>query len=132
MPFWNKELETMPTEDLRKMQMSLLKRELRTMYDSSKFVHDRLKAANLLPEDVDSLEKLKLIEPMRKTDLRDTYPDGLFVRPYDDLVRIHDDLVRIHVSSGTTGVDFISAGALTHSVKSSDISMDIKLPGGEK
>ena len=96
MNFWNKELETMPADDLRKMQMTLLRRELRTMYDSSKFIHDRMKAANLLPEDVDSLEKLKLIEPMRKTDLRDTYPDGLFVRPYDELVRIH-------VSSGTTG-----------------------------
>lgn len=96
MNFWNKELETMPTEDLRKMQMTLLRKELRTMYDSSKFIHDRMKSVNLLPEDVDSVEKLALIPPMRKTDLRDTYPDGLFVRPYDDLVRIH-------VSSGTTG-----------------------------
>ena len=41
MNFWNKELETMPTEDLRKMQMTLLRKELRTMYDSSKFIHDR-------------------------------------------------------------------------------------------
>lgn len=30
-------------------------------------------------------------------------------------------------SAAKTGVDFISAGALTHSVKSSDISMDIVL-----
>ena len=35
-------------------------------------------------------------------------------------------------SAAKTGVDFISSGALTHSVKSSDISMDIQLPGGEK
>ena len=35
-------------------------------------------------------------------------------------------------SAARTGVDFISAGALTHSVKSCDISMDIQLPGGEK
>ena len=35
-------------------------------------------------------------------------------------------------SAAKTGVDFISAGALTHSVKSSDISMDIQLPGGKK
>ena len=31
-------------------------------------------------------------------------------------------------SAAATGVDFISAGALTHSVKSSDISMDVVLP----
>jgi nicotinate-nucleotide pyrophosphorylase (carboxylating) len=35
-------------------------------------------------------------------------------------------------SAAKTGVDFISAGALTHSVKSSDISMDIQLSGGKK
>ena len=35
-------------------------------------------------------------------------------------------------SAAKTGVDFISSGALTHSVKSSDISMDIQLPGGKK
>ena len=35
-------------------------------------------------------------------------------------------------SAAKTGVDFIYAGALTHSVKSSDISMDIQLPGGVK
>ncbi len=33
---------------------------------------------------------------MKKTDLRDNYPDGLFVVPYDQIVRVH-------VSSGTTG-----------------------------
>ena len=32
-------------------------------------------------------------------------------------------------SAAATGVDFISSGALTHSVKSCDISMDILLPG---
>ena len=31
-------------------------------------------------------------------------------------------------SLSETGVDFISSGALTHSVKSSDISMDIRIP----
>ena len=36
-------------------------------------------------------------------------------------------LDRIPSLSGT-GVDFISSGALTHSVKSSDISMDIRIP----
>ena len=32
-------------------------------------------------------------------------------------------------SIGKIGVDFVSAGALTHSVKSSDISLDIRLEG---
>ncbi len=35
-------------------------------------------------------------------------------------------------SVAATGVDFISVGALTHSVKSADISMDIQMPGDAK
>ena len=95
MPFWNEEIETMPREDLRKMQLSLLRRELRKMYDSSKFIHDRMRAANLVPEDTD-FDSFRRLPYMVKDDLRETYPDGLFVVPYDDLVRMH-------VSSGTTG-----------------------------
>ena len=35
MTFRNEELETMPAEDLKKMQFELLRKEIRTMYDSS-------------------------------------------------------------------------------------------------
>ena len=37
MTFRNEELETMPAEDLKKMQFELLRKEIRTMYDSSGF-----------------------------------------------------------------------------------------------
>lgn len=96
MAFWNKEIETMPRAELEKLQLSLLKKEVRTMYDSSKFFHDRMKAAGVLPDDVTDLETFRKVPFMKKTDFRDNYPDGLFVRPYEEFVRIH-------VSSGTTG-----------------------------
>ncbi|MFA6952664.1 MAG: phenylacetate--CoA ligase, partial [Candidatus Methanomethylophilaceae archaeon] len=96
MAFRNKEIETMPREDLQKLQLSLLKKEVRTMYDSSKFFHDKMKEAGLTPEDIDSFEAFRKVPMMKKTDLRDNYPDKLFVKPYEDLVRVH-------VSSGTTG-----------------------------
>lgn len=96
MAYWNKELETKPKEELQEMQLSLLRKELRIMYDSSEFIRDRMKAVNLLPEDIDSFEAFRKMPFMYKTDLRDNYPDRLFVRSYQDLVRVH-------VSSGTTG-----------------------------
>ncbi len=96
MAYWNKELETKPKEELQKMQLGLLRNELRTMYDSSKFIHDKMKSVGLLPEDIDSFEKFRKVPFMKKTDLRDNYPDNLFVKPYNELVRLH-------VSSGTTG-----------------------------
>ncbi|MDN5357730.1 MAG: phenylacetate--CoA ligase family protein [Candidatus Methanomethylophilaceae archaeon] len=96
MAYWNKELETKPKEELQKMQLGLLRNELRTMYDSSKFIHDKMKSVGLLPEDIDSFERFRKVPFMKKTDLRDNYPDNLFVKPYHELVRLH-------VSSGTTG-----------------------------
>jgi len=96
MAFWNKELETMPRTEIEKMQLSLLKKQVRIMYDSSKFFHDRLRSAGMSPDDVTDLKSFHKIPFMLKTDFRDNYPDGLFVKPYEELVRMH-------VSSGTTG-----------------------------
>ncbi|MCL2295725.1 MAG: phenylacetate--CoA ligase [Methanomassiliicoccaceae archaeon] len=96
MAFWNKEIETMPRAELEKLQLSLLKKNVRTMYDSSKFIHDRMKAAGVSPADVTDLKTFRKIPFMLKTDFRDNYPDKLFVKPYEELERLH-------VSSGTTG-----------------------------
>ncbi|MDR0508888.1 MAG: phenylacetate--CoA ligase [Candidatus Methanoplasma sp.] len=96
MAFWNKEIETMPRAELEKLQLSLLKKNVRTMYDSSKFIHDRMKSVGISPADVTDLKTFRKIPFTVKTDFRDNYPDKLFVRPYEDLERLH-------VSSGTTG-----------------------------
>lgn len=96
MAFWNKEIETMPRAELEKLQLGLLRKQVRTMYDSSGFVHERMRAAGLVPDDIVDFESFRKMPFMKKSDLRDNYPDKLFVRPYDELARIH-------VSSGTTG-----------------------------
>ena len=96
MTFRNEELETMPVEDLKRMQFELLRKEIRTMYDASEFFRKKMQSVNLTPDDITDMKQFRKIPFMVKQDLRDNYPDGLFVRPYDELVRIH-------VSSGTTG-----------------------------
>ncbi|MCL2146030.1 MAG: hypothetical protein FWH45_02495 [Methanomassiliicoccaceae archaeon] len=96
MAFWNKEIETMPRAELERLQLSLLKKQVRTMYDTSKFIHDRMKAAGISPADVTDLKIFRKMPFMVKDDFRENYPDSLFVKPYEDLERIH-------VSSGTTG-----------------------------
>ena len=96
MAFWNEKIETMPREELEKLQLSLLKAKVREMYDKSPFFHDKMREAGVLPEDIDSFEAFRKVPFMRKSDLRDNYPDKLFTVPYDDITRIH-------VSSGTTG-----------------------------
>lgn len=55
-----------------------------------------MKEANVHPDDINSLEDIRKLPFMYKKDLRDNYPNKLFVGG-------QDDLVRYHVSSGTTG-----------------------------
>ncbi|MDR3282456.1 MAG: phenylacetate--CoA ligase [Candidatus Methanoplasma sp.] len=97
MAFWNEAIETMPRAELEKLQMNLLKKQVRAMYGQSKFFHDRMRDAGMHPDDVTDRDSFRKVPFMKKTDLRDNYPDKLFVRPYEELARIH-------VSSGTTGL----------------------------
>ncbi len=96
MAFWNEEIETMPREKLEEMQLRLLRAKVEEMYEISPFFRGRMDEAGVKPEDITSFEAFRKVPFMRKSDLRDNYPDKLFVRPYDELVRVH-------VSSGTTG-----------------------------
>ncbi len=96
MTFRNEELETMPTDDLMAMQFDLLRSEIRMMYESSEFFRQKMRSVNLTPDDIVDMKTFRKIPYMVKNDLRENYPDKLFVRPYEDIVRIH-------VSSGTSG-----------------------------
>ena len=42
MAFWHKELETMPREELEKMQLELIKAKVREMYGLSEFFRKRM------------------------------------------------------------------------------------------
>lgn len=96
MTFWNEEIETMPREELEAMQLRLLKRLVESTYRDSEFYRKKMDAAGVKPSDIETLDDVRKLPFMKKSDLRDNYPDKLFLRPYSDLVRIH-------VSSGTTG-----------------------------
>ncbi|MDO5853760.1 MAG: phenylacetate--CoA ligase [Thermoplasmata archaeon] len=96
MAFWNERIETMPREELQAWQLEMLKAKVREMYDKSPFFHDRMVEAGVTPDDVVDFDSFRKVPFMRKSDLRDNYPDRLFTVPYDEIARVH-------VSSGTTG-----------------------------
>ncbi len=96
MVMWNPRIEEMPVLELKKLQYRLLKTLVYRLYSFSQFYHDRMKEANVHPDDITSLSDVTKLPFMVKKDLRDNYPDRIFTAPVDDLVRYH-------VSSGTTG-----------------------------
>lgn len=96
MKMWQKEIETMPREELKKLQGERLCRQVNRMYERVELFRKRMDEAGLKPEDIRGVEDLKLLPFSYKQDLRDYYPYGLFAEPMENIVRVH-------ASSGTTG-----------------------------
>ncbi|NYT17418.1 MAG: phenylacetate--CoA ligase [Methanomicrobiales archaeon] len=96
MKCWDPRVEEMPRDDIRRLQYRLLKTLVYRLYSFSPFYHDRMKEAGVHPDDIRTLGDIRKLPFMVKRDLRDNYPDKLFVAG-------QEDLVRYHVSSGTTG-----------------------------
>ncbi len=93
---WNHQIETMPRDELRQVQVERLRRVLAAVYDRVPFYRRQFDAAGVQPGDVRSLEDVPRLPLTRKSDLRDNYPFGLFAVP---LSRV----VRLQASSGTRG-----------------------------
>ena len=89
-------MEVASRDELSAVQLERLKWSLRHTYDNVAHFREKCQAKGVHPEDLKSLEDLKLFPFTTKSDLRDNYPFGLFAVP-------REDVVRIHASSGTTG-----------------------------
>lgn len=88
--------ETMPLDELRRLQGERLRSMVRRVYDAVPFYRRKLDEGGVAPGSVRSLDDLPRLPFTLKTDFRDQYPFGLFAVP---LTRV----VRVHASSGTTG-----------------------------
>ena len=94
--YWNPNIECMPLEDLKALQYRELKTLVNNLYSFNQFYHDRMRAQNVHPDDINCLEDISKLPFMYKQDLRDNYPTKMFNVP-------NNQIVRDHVSSGTTG-----------------------------
>lgn len=90
------EHETMPREDLEKLQLRRLKALVERVYHNVPFYKKRLEEKGIRPGDINSLEDVRHLPFTEKQDLRNNYPYGLFAVNMENIVRIHS-------SSGTTG-----------------------------
>lgn len=93
---WNKEIETMPREQMRALQDERLRRTVERQYNNVPFYKERFDKIGLKPEDIKTQDDLRKIPVTTKEDLRQNYPYNLFAVPMKDIVRIQ-------ASTGTTG-----------------------------
>ncbi len=93
---WNPEMECMDRGAMRALQLERLKNQVEYCRRNVPFYQKRLDEAGVTADKIKTLSDAQYIPFTNKTDLRDTYPFGLFAAPMKDIVRIH-------ASSGTTG-----------------------------
>jgi phenylacetate-CoA ligase len=92
----------LPRKELEGLQLGRLQAVVARAYAKVPLFRQRMEARGLRPDAVRSLRDLAKLPFTVKTDLRDTYPFGLFASPMEDVVRLH-------ASSGTTGKPIVVA-----------------------
>jgi phenylacetate-CoA ligase len=94
---WDPEAETLPRERLAERQLELLRDTVARVLRSQPRGAELLAQAGIeRAQDLGSLEDLRRVPFMTKSDLREHYPFGLLAVP-------REQLVRVHASSGTHG-----------------------------
>lgn len=94
--YYQQELETMPVEDIKKLQSDKLVKQVKYVYENVKYYRELMDKKGVKPEDIKGIEDLHKLPFLKKDDLREAYPYGLLATDVKDCVRIHS-------TSGTTG-----------------------------
>jgi len=92
----------LPLPQLRDLQWQRLRAIVQRADEHVGLYRKRMADRGLKPQDLRGLEDLVHLPFTEKTDLRDTYPFGLFASPMKEVVRLH-------ASSGTTGKPIVVA-----------------------
>ena len=94
--YFQPEIETMPREQLRKLQDERLVKQVKHVWDNVPYYRAKMEEKGVTPDDIKGIADLHKLPFVTKADLRDAYPYGLMGKPKSECVRIHS-------TSGTTG-----------------------------
>lgn len=94
--YYQKEIETMPREELKALQNERLVKQVKNVYENNAYYRKKMEEKGVTPEDIKGIEDLYKLPFLSKDDLREAYPYGLLSRPLSQCVRIQS-------TSGTTG-----------------------------
>ncbi len=97
---FNHKMETMPKEELEKLQLEGLKKTLEKIKSSNSIFKEKYKDIN--PQDIKTLDDIKQIPILEKDELRKAYP-------FKHITVDSEKWYRMHMSSGTTGTPIINA-----------------------
>ena len=94
--YFQKEFETMPVEDIKKLQDEKIVKQVEYVYNNVEYYRNLMDKKGVKPEDIKGTADLHKLPFLKKDDLREAYPYGLLATDLKNCVRIHS-------TSGTTG-----------------------------
>lgn len=97
--YFNEEMETMPKDKLKALQLQRLQSIVERAYSQNQFYRNLYDEAGVKPSDIKSLEDIQKLPFLEKKTVRAAYPYGMALRG----VGGEDGAVEIHATSGTTG-----------------------------
>src|SRR6266702_4035488 len=97
--FFNEEMETLPKDKLKALQLKRLQTIVERAYTQNQFYRQLYDEENVKPSDIQSLEDIQKLPFLEKKTVRAAYPYGMaFVKPGGP-----GGALEIHATSGTTG-----------------------------
>ena len=97
MSIFNRQIEMMPRDQMRRLQLNRLRQMVDYCIERIPFYSEQLSRAGIHSgPDIKDLKDIERIPFTTKDDLKNNYPNGFLAVP-------RDKIARIHASSGTTG-----------------------------
>ncbi len=98
---YNPVMECMDRMKMKELQSQRLRETVKLEYEHVPMYRERMDAAGVKPEDIQSVDDLYKLPFMEKSDLRDYFPFGMVAADMKDITRVQG-------SSGTTGKPIVS------------------------
>src|SRR5579883_189098 len=97
--YFNEEMETMPKDKLKALQLQRLQAIVERAYHQNQFYRNLYDEAGVKPSDIKSLEDIRKLPFLEKKTVREAYPYGMsLVGPGGS-----GGALQLHATSGTTG-----------------------------
>ncbi|MDO4488209.1 MAG: phenylacetate--CoA ligase [Eubacteriales bacterium] len=94
--YYQPEIETASREEIIAIQNEKIRKQVKHVYENVAYYRDLMDKQGVKPEDIQTIDDIKKLPFLTKSDLRDAYPYGLLGTDLKNCVRIQS-------TSGTTG-----------------------------
>ena len=94
--YYQPEIETASREEILRIQNEKIVKQVKHVYENVPYYRDLMDKKGVKPEDIKSVDDIKKLPFLSKSDLREAYPYGLLATDLKNCVRIQS-------TSGTTG-----------------------------